>query len=94
LIHMQKQISLWVILNSFIFSYVFATIFVYFLLTFWIIWIGVVQHALVLAINYVINASWENNVVIHISDWSPLIRTGYFIVFYLGIIMLKSYKFS
>ncbi|MDR2369233.1 MAG: ComEC/Rec2 family competence protein [Mycoplasmataceae bacterium] len=92
IVYMQQQISLWAIFNSFALSYVFAFVFIYFLMTFWIIWIGVIQHALVVGINFIINASWTSNTVIPISNWPPLISCSYFIVFYLGIIMLQSYK--
>jgi competence protein ComEC len=93
-VYMQKQLSLWVILNSFIFGYVFAFIFVYFLLTFWIIWIAIIQHAVVIAMNFVINANWAINTTIPMHDWSALVQSVYFIVFYLGIRMLKSYRLN
>ncbi|MDR0674784.1 MAG: ComEC/Rec2 family competence protein [Mycoplasmataceae bacterium] len=92
IIYMQNQISLWAVFNSFIFSYVFAFIFIYFLLTFWLVWIVVIQHAIVIAVNFVINASWFTNIIIRVPNWSPLIQCGYFIVSYLTIRMLKSYK--
>jgi predicted membrane metal-binding protein len=91
-IYMQKQISIWVIINSFIFSYVFALIFVYFILTFWIIWIGVIQHMIVTFINFLIQNSWNINVTIPMNNWTPIVHSGYFIVFYLLITMIQSYQ--
>jgi competence protein ComEC len=92
-IHMQHQISIWVVLNSFVFSYIFALIFVYFILTFWIIWIAPLQYLIVKIINFLIESTWTLNTTISIKEWTPIIQSSYFIVFYLSIRMIQSYQF-
>jgi hypothetical protein len=86
---LQHKISLWVVINSFAFSYLFAFVFVYFLLTFWIIWIKVIQGFLAHVVIFLVNANWKMNVVINIKDFSAATESFYFIVSYFAIRMIQ-----
>ncbi|MDR0740081.1 MAG: ComEC/Rec2 family competence protein [Mycoplasmataceae bacterium] len=86
---LQHKISLWVIINSFAFSYLFAFVFVYFLLTFWIVWIKVIQSFLAHSVMFLVNANWSMNVTINIKDFSAITESFYFIVSYFAIRMLQ-----
>jgi competence protein ComEC len=82
----NQQISLWAIVLGFLFTYLFCFIFVYFLLTFWMIWIAPVQQTIVFTILYIINAFYLANVVIKFNNITPILICGYYYIYFLLII--------
>ncbi|MDR1991741.1 MAG: ComEC/Rec2 family competence protein [Mycoplasmataceae bacterium] len=92
-IQMQAKISIWVIFNSFVFSYLFMFVFIYFLLAFWIIWIAPIHRLIVLGVEYIINTSWTLNSTIPIKDWTPCIKSLYFIGISWSIKMLQCIRY-
>ncbi|MDR3330564.1 MAG: ComEC/Rec2 family competence protein [Mycoplasmataceae bacterium] len=86
---MSQSISIWTVINSYVFSYVFAFIFVYFICSFWIIWIAPVQAFIVGIAFKIIEASWLVNVILYEKPFPDFILPFYYLGVYLSIRMLK-----
>lgn len=86
---MNKQISIWSILFSLIFVHLFCFIFVYFLLTFWIIWIAPLQENLVNSIIYVINGFHTINICVKFTNISAWFVSSYYCLSFLFIMYFQ-----
>lgn len=67
---MNGKISIFAVINGFVFSYLFAVIFVWCLLTFWIIWIAPLQAAIVWLVIQIVNGFFLFNTTVIINNFN------------------------
>ena len=87
-IQINKSISLFAIINSFLFSYFIIIIFVIMLLTFWIKWIYPVQKWITSAIVYIVQGFGLINVQINLQPWPNIINAAFYTILLSGAIYL------
>jgi ComEC/Rec2-related protein len=92
LILLNNQISFWSILNSLLFGYVFCFIFIYLLLTFWIVWIKIIHYYLITTILYLTNAYWLINLPIDFIKFNTLWNSTYYSIYFFTIICLNKLR--
>ncbi len=82
---MNQQISLFAIINSFVFAYLFCFIFIYFLLFSWLPFLSVVHL-------FIINCSWflvgnfyTLNIMINLSKWNTYVTCAFYFCIFISI---------
>jgi hypothetical protein len=84
-LEINGYISLWAIINSFVFSYIFIAVFIYFLFTFWIIWIAPIQDFIVNAVFFIVGSGWQLNILIYLKPLSSIYAViYYYMCFFIG----------
>ncbi|MDR0985438.1 MAG: ComEC/Rec2 family competence protein [Mycoplasmataceae bacterium] len=77
---MNQQISVWAVINSFMFGYIFMLIFVYFLLTFLMFWLAPLHLVVVSSIHFIVDSANKLNMLINIKNFSNIIQTSFFLI--------------
>ncbi len=77
-ISMNNKVNVLAIINGFIFSYVIILIFIWFILTFWIIWIAPVQVFVTDFLHILINLQYNIPSYIYIDEFNIVITTLYY----------------